>query len=106
MSVFVTRPEIPVPGIREMSTPFSSAIARTTGDDRRFSSSSWDSPGWGATEEEGIEDCLEGAGADVAAPAAGAATVVAEGFWAGAGAAVATGAGGTAAVAGCPSFEE
>jgi hypothetical protein len=47
MSCFVTRPEMPVPGIFEMSTPLSSAIARTTGDERRLSSSSFDSPGWG-----------------------------------------------------------
>src|ERR1035437_4282988 len=66
-----------------MSTPFSSAIARTTGDERRFSSSSWDSLGWGGPEERGIEDCLEGAGTDVA-----------------------TGAGVAAAVAGCAPFEE
>src|ERR1019366_1432571 len=57
MSAFVTRPEMPVPGICEMSTPFSSAIARTTGDERRLRSSSCDSPGpGGAEEEEGVED--------------------------------------------------
>ena len=50
MSCFVTRPEIPVPGICEMSTPFSSAIARTTGDERRLSSSSFDSPGCGGSD--------------------------------------------------------
>src|ERR1017187_5764401 len=58
MSCFVTRPEIPVPSTCEMSTPFSSAIARTTGDERRFSTCSWDSAGpGGAEEEEGVEDC-------------------------------------------------
>ncbi len=65
MSCFVTRPEMPVPEIREMSTPFSSAIARTTGDERRFSSSSWDSPGWGGADEDGEGDfCWEGTGGE------------------------------------------
>ena len=45
MSCFVTRPEIPVPEICPMSTPLSSAIARTTGEERRLSRSSFDSPG-------------------------------------------------------------
>ena len=43
MSFFVTRPPIPVPSSREMSTPRSPAILRTTGEDfvfRRYAASS------------------------------------------------------------------
>jgi hypothetical protein len=40
MSCLVTRPEIPVPGTRLMSTLCSAAILRTTGDDRVWRSSS------------------------------------------------------------------
>ena len=40
MSFLVTRPLMPVPSMREMSTPCSSAILRTTGEERTRRSSS------------------------------------------------------------------
>ncbi len=85
MSAFVTRPEMPVPGICDRSTPFSSAMFLTTGEERRFWSSSFVSPGWGGTAKWG------------AAGAAGAATGAAG---AGAGAGGGSGAGAAATGAG------
>jgi hypothetical protein len=91
MSAFVTRPEMPVPGTCERSTPFSSAMFLTTGEERRFWSSSFDSPGCGGTVKCGAAGAATGAGAG-AGGAAGAGV--------GAGAAAAAGAGAGASAAG------
>ncbi len=83
-SVFVTRPEMPVPGTCARSTPFSSAMFRTTGEERRFWRSSFVSPSWGGVVKWGAAGGAAGAGGGVTTRAAGA------------GAGAATGAGATA----------
>src|SRR5437870_3775949 len=78
MSLFVTRPEIPLPWRPEISTPCSAAIFRTTGEDRvrRRSSRSVTVP---PPEDEGAgagrapppgEGCPEAGHAEAGPPAA------------------------------------
>jgi hypothetical protein len=56
MSAFVTRPATPVPLRVAMSMPCSPAMFRTTGDERRRSRSSLDSPGCGGADGETNEE--------------------------------------------------